>query len=183
MSAGLTGRAYIFPLAMRSHSKAIAAVVSAAIVAVGFSACGSQGIQVAKSSPYYHGAQLFLERCSGCHSLAAVGARGSATNIKDRVRTNGPDFNFRKEYVAQVVYAIHNGGFSSAIMPQNIVVGKEVQEVAQFLAKYSGLQAPKVPVIANTSLTPTTTSTSAAATTAQPSATQTSAKKTSGKKK
>ncbi|HUN78991.1 MAG TPA: hypothetical protein VMU32_08735 [Solirubrobacteraceae bacterium] len=172
---------------MRSHSRAIAAALSAAAVAVGFSACGTEGIQVAKSSPYYHGAQLFLERCSGCHSLAVVGARGSATSVKDRVRTNGPDFNFRKEYVAQVVYAIHNGGFSSAIMPQNIVVGKEVQEVAQFLAKYSGLQAPKVPVIENASATSTeaaatTTSTSAAPTSTQPSSTQPSSAQTSGKK-
>lgn len=163
---------------MRLHPKTIVAFLAAVAVAVGCSACGSEGIQVAKSSPYYHGAQLFLERCSGCHSLAVVGAEGSATNIKDRVRTNGPDFNFRKEDVAEVVYAIHNGGFSSAIMPQNIVVGKEVQEVAQFLAKYSGLKAQKLPVIPNTSLTPTTTSTSSA-----PTTTPSSAKKPTAKKK
>lgn len=165
---------------MRSHARAFAAVLSAAAVAVGFSACGTQGIQLSKSSPYYHGAQLFLERCSGCHSLAVVGAEGSATNIKDRVRTNGPDFNFRKEYVAQVVYAIHNGGFSSAVMPQNIVVGKEVQEVAQFLAKYSGLKAPKVPVIASAPVAASTTSTSAAPAT---TATQPPGKKPTAKKK
>jgi hypothetical protein len=28
-------------------------------------------------------------------------------------------------------------------MPENIVVGKDAQAVAQFLAKYSGLKAPK----------------------------------------
>jgi hypothetical protein len=124
----------------------------AVLCAVGVGACGSQGIQVPKSSAYYHGAALFLQRCSGCHTLATVGALGSATSIKDRLRTNGPNFNFRKEEYGQVLYAIRNGGFSGAIMPQNIVVGAQAREVAEFLAKYSGLQAPKVPVIENTSI-------------------------------
>jgi mono/diheme cytochrome c family protein len=142
---------------MRSHPKIVAAVISSVAVAVGFTACGTQGIQVSKSSPYYRGAVLFLDHCSGCHTLAVVGAEGSASSIKDRLRTNGPNFNFRKEYPSQVLYALRNGGFSGAIMPQNILVGKAAQEVAQFLAKYSGLQAPKVPVIANTSFGATAT--------------------------
>ncbi len=101
-------------------------------------ACGSQEIKVAKSSPYYHGAVLFLEHCSGCHTLAVVGAEGSATSIANRVKTNGPNFNFRKENVEQVLYAIRNGGFSGAIMPENIVVGEDAKAVASFLAAYSG---------------------------------------------
>jgi mono/diheme cytochrome c family protein len=108
-------------------------------------ACGSQGISVAKTSPYYRGAVLFRDHCSGCHTLATVGAEGSATSIANRVKTNGPNFNIRKEKVEQVLYAIRNGGFSGAIMPENIVVGPDAQAVAEFLAKYSGLQAQKVP--------------------------------------
>ena len=108
-------------------------------------ACGSQGIQLAKTSPYYRGAVLFLDHCSGCHTLAVVGAEGSATSISNRVKTNGPNFNFRKEDVEQVLYAIRNGGFSGAIMPENIVVGEDAQAVADFLAQYSGLKAQKVP--------------------------------------
>ncbi len=147
----------------------VVAFAAVAVATACLSACGTQGIQVSKSSPYYKGAALFLQRCSGCHTLATVGAEGSATSIKDRLRTNGPNFNFRKEQYAQVIYAIHNGGFSGAIMPQNIVVGTEAQAVAEFLAKYSGLQAPKVPVIENTAIpgapaegTSTTESTSTA---------------------
>ncbi len=108
-------------------------------------ACGSQGIQVPASSPYYHGAVLFLDHCSGCHTLAVVGAEGSATSISNRVKTNGPNFNFRKEKPEQVLFAIRNGGFSGAIMPENIVVGEDAQAIAAFLAQYSGLQAQKVP--------------------------------------
>ncbi len=133
------------------HPKILAVIVAVTAVAVGFTSCGTQGIQLAKSNADYHGAVLFLDHCSGCHTLAVVGAEGSANSIKDRLRTNGPNFNFRKENPAQVLYAIRNGGFSGAIMPENILVGQEAREVAQFLSKYSGLQAPKVPVIENTS--------------------------------
>jgi cytochrome c551 len=135
-----------------AHPKLVALVVAVIAVAVGLTSCGTQGIQLAKSSPNYHGAVLFLDHCSGCHTLATVGAEGSASSIKDRLRTNGPNFNFRKENPGQVLYAIRNGGFSGAIMPENILVGQAAREVAQFLAKYSGLQAPKVPVIENTSI-------------------------------
>jgi mono/diheme cytochrome c family protein len=134
------------------HPKIVALAAAAIALAAGFASCGTQGIQLAQSSPNYHGAVIFLDHCSGCHTLAAVGAEGSANSIKDRLRTNGPNFNFRKENAAQVLYAIRNGGFSGAIMPENILVGQAAHEVAQFLAKYSGLQAPKVPVIENTSL-------------------------------
>ena len=115
--------------------------------AVVLGACGSQGISVAKTSPYYRGAVIFRDHCSGCHTLATVGAEGSATSISDRLKTNGPNFNFRKENVEQVLFAIRNGGFSGAIMPQNIVVGDDAQAVASFLAEYSGRQAKKVPSV------------------------------------
>ncbi|MCW3027800.1 MAG: cytochrome c [Solirubrobacterales bacterium] len=108
-------------------------------------ACGSQGIQVATTSPYHHGAVLFRDHCSGCHTLSVVGAQGSATSIGNRIKQNGPNFNIRKENVEQALYAIRNGGFSGAIMPQNIVVGREAAAVASFLEKYSGRQAQKVP--------------------------------------
>jgi mono/diheme cytochrome c family protein len=114
-----------------------------AIAVLGALGCGSQGIQVSSSSSYHHGAVLFRDHCSGCHTLSVVGAQGSATNIKNRLPTNGPNFNIRKENVEQVLYAIRNGGFSGAIMPENIVVGEDAQAVASFLAQYSGRQAPK----------------------------------------
>jgi mono/diheme cytochrome c family protein len=115
------------------------------VCAVAVGACGSQGIQIAKTSPYYRGAVLFRDHCSGCHTLASVGAEGSATSIANRVKTNGPNFNIRNENVEQALYAIRNGGFSGAIMPENILVGPDAKAVATFLAAYSGRQAQKVP--------------------------------------
>ena len=107
--------------------------------------CGSQDIELDKgeSANVDNGAQLFLEHCSGCHSLDAVGAEGSADNPRDKEHTDGPNFNDRREDVEGVLYAIRNGGFSGAIMPENIVTGQDAQDVAAFLAKYAGRNAPQ----------------------------------------
>jgi mono/diheme cytochrome c family protein len=112
-----------------------------AVIAAGafLAACGSRGIEVHDQNVQIQsGAQLFAARCSGCHNLDVVGAEGGATKINDRERPDGPNFNVRKEQREQVLYAIRNGGFSGAIMPENIVVGKAANDVAAFLAKYSG---------------------------------------------
>ena len=118
------------------------------MVAAGAVACGSQGIssQIASQPQNVrHGAQLFSERCSGCHTLDVVGAQGTTLNVRQRERVDGPNFNVRKECRPQVRYAIRNGGYSGAIMPENIVVGKDTQAVAAFLQKYSGQKAKAVP--------------------------------------
>ena len=142
---------------MTPRAKAMAATAVLFASATSFAACGSKGIQIPSSSPYYRGAVLFRDHCSGCHTLDVVGAQGSATSIKNRLRTNGPNFNQRKEQANQVLYAIRNGGFSGAIMPENILVGQDAQSVAQFLAKYSGLKVAPVVSAANTGQPPTET--------------------------
>jgi mono/diheme cytochrome c family protein len=122
---------------------ALTALAVAAVTAVG---CGSEKDDQKQpgatlpgiSAEYQAGAKLFVERCSGCHNLGAVGAEGGALVIKNRERVDGPNFNVRKEDRDSVLYAIRNGGFSGAIMPQDIVVGKEAEQVADFLAKYAG---------------------------------------------
>jgi mono/diheme cytochrome c family protein len=99
--------------------------------ALALGACGTQGIQVADDDPDYTGAVLFSERCSGCHSLDAAGAQGSANR---ELRNQGPNLNQRVETADNVLYAIRTGGFSGAIMPQNIVVGDDAEAVADFVA-------------------------------------------------
>jgi mono/diheme cytochrome c family protein len=107
--------------------------------------CGTQKIKVAAPDAIHHGAVLFNQRCGGCHTLSYAATNGSGTNVKTRELTNGPNFNIRCERpVARVVYAIENGGFSGAIMPQNVVVGQDAKDVAQFVATYAGRQAPPV---------------------------------------
>ena len=110
-------------------------------------ACGTEKISVSKSqSGVSHGAQLFSQRCSGCHTLSYAATHGSALNVRTKEPNNGPNFNVRCERpVSRVLYAIENGGFSGAIMPQNVVVGQDATDVANFVATYAGRQAPPIP--------------------------------------
>ena len=114
------------------------ALFSLPVLAAGIVACGSEGISLSKSDPNYEGAQIFVERCSGCHTLKKAGTQGSAVKPQTREYKDGPNFDQRKEERDQILYAIRNGGFSSGPMPQNIVVGEEAEKVADFIAKYSG---------------------------------------------
>jgi mono/diheme cytochrome c family protein len=81
---------------------------------------------------------LFAERCSGCHTLGAAGTQGSGNNS---LRNQGPNFDQRQVNYEDALFAIRNGGFSGAIMPQNIVVGDDAEAVARFLDEYSGTEA------------------------------------------
>jgi hypothetical protein len=135
---------------MSRVAKIVASGAAALAAAACISACGSQGVDVSTASPYHQGAVIFLDHCSGCHTLSVVGAEGSATSVQNRLRTNAPNFNFRAETVQQVLYALENGGFSGQIMPENIVVGAQAQAVARFLAHYAGRDAPKTPTLPQT---------------------------------
>jgi mono/diheme cytochrome c family protein len=115
-------------------------VAIAAALALG--ACGTESIQVADSDTHYEGAVLFSERCSGCHTLKAAGAEGSANRA---LRNQGPNLDERTETSEDVLYAIRNGGFSGAIMPQNIVVGEQAEAVADFVAEYAGGEVDRPP--------------------------------------
>jgi mono/diheme cytochrome c family protein len=114
----------------------IACVLTAAVL-VG---CGGE-IEVSESDrTAYRGAVLFYERCSGCHTFKKANAYGSKPldQLQGGERTNGPNFDVRKEDRDDVLFAIRNGGFSGAIMPANIVTGEEADAVADFVARYSG---------------------------------------------
>jgi mono/diheme cytochrome c family protein len=119
-------------------------ITAAALTAVAalVAACGSQTISLSppdkSNTAIKRGAILFAQRCGGCHTLSAAGTQGSATALKNRERVDGPNFDQRRETYDQVLYAIRNGGFSGAIMPQNVAVGADASDIAKFLAKYSG---------------------------------------------
>jgi mono/diheme cytochrome c family protein len=117
-------------------------VVPAALLASG---CGEESIKVAKSDPLHQGAEIFNQRCGGCHTFDSAGTEGSSSNINSSERKDGPNFNQRLEPYEDVIYAIENGGFSSGPMPQNIVTGHEAQLVACFVATYSGQDAKQEP--------------------------------------
>jgi len=128
----------------------VSLLVGIAACALALTACGTQKISVPKSQgDVYHGAVLFSQRCAGCHTLSYAATRGSAVNVRTAEYNNGPNFNVRCERpAARVLYAIENGGFSGSIMPQNVVVGHDAIDVAEFVATYAGRQAPAIPGVA-----------------------------------
>jgi mono/diheme cytochrome c family protein len=118
---------------------ALAFAVAFGLLACGF---GEEKVSVSKGDPEYNGAVLFATHCSGCHTLSAAGTQGTGNRGE---RTQGPNLDQRTETYDDALFAIQNGGFSGAIMPQNILVGEEAKEVARFVAKYAGSEAEESP--------------------------------------
>jgi mono/diheme cytochrome c family protein len=112
--------------------------------------CGTQGVQVSSGDPTHEGAEIFAQRCSGCHTLTPAGTEGSGNRSQ---RVQGPNLDQRQETLNDVIYAIRNGGFSGAIMPQNIVVGADADKVAAFVAKYAGQDVVNSPRPASSTTT------------------------------
>jgi mono/diheme cytochrome c family protein len=136
---------------MSRPTRVILTALAAIAVGLFASACGTQHVHVDANDPNYdtnlQAANLFHERCAGCHTLAYAATMGSAANVRTAEAINGPNFNIRCERpVIRVLYAIENGGFSGAYMPANIFVGVQAREVARFVAEYSGRQAPLEPL-------------------------------------
>ena len=86
-----------------------------------------------------------------CSSPSAARAATRSTPPAHRgrptaqLRNQGPNLNQRIESADNVLYAIRNGGYSGAIMPQNIVVGDDAEAVADFVAKYAGGDVDRPP--------------------------------------
>jgi mono/diheme cytochrome c family protein len=123
-------------------TRPVLAFTAAAAAALVLAACGTEGISVSPDDPTYSGAVLFAERCSGCHTLTPAGTQGTANRA---LRAQGPNLDQRVESVDDVLFAIRNGGFSGAIMPQNIVTGEEANAVAEFVAEHAGSEAGEPP--------------------------------------
>lgn len=134
---------------MRRPAKVL--LLSWAVAVAGLATgCGTERINIPSSDPNrasnLEGAKLFSQRCSGCHTLSYAATNGSAANPRTAEFNNGPNFNVRCERpITRVLYAIENGGFSGAIMPQNVVVGPDAIAVARFVATYAGRQAKTAP--------------------------------------
>jgi mono/diheme cytochrome c family protein len=117
---------------------------TALFAALGLAACGfgEEGVSVSKDDPDHNGAVLFATHCSGCHTLSAAGTQGTGNR---GLRTQGPNLDQRTETYDDALFAIQNGGFSGAIMPSSIVVGREAEAVARFVARYAGDEAETSP--------------------------------------
>src|SRR3954451_11296081 len=89
-----------------------------------------------------HGQQLFVAHCGACHTFHAAGTVGQIGPNLDDIAINEAD----------VLHAIRTGGGRrakgqgagrSGNMPQNLVTGKDAQDVAAFVgANASGSSTP-----------------------------------------
>jgi len=125
---------------VRNPVTAVAAVSCALLLG----ACGSEGVSVSAETDATasEGAEIFASHCAGCHTISGAGSQGSGNRA---LRAQGPNFDQRVESYDEVLFAIRNGGFSGAIMPQNIVVGDDAAKVAEFVSKYSGTDVDESP--------------------------------------
>jgi mono/diheme cytochrome c family protein len=135
---------------MRRSFRLTTLLLVAVAVAVCASACGQQKVAIPRSDAHYTAdyasAELFHERCGGCHTLSYAAAAGSGNNPRTYLAISGPNFNVRCERpVARVLYAIENGGFGGAYMPANIVVGQQARNMAMFVSRFAGRKAPIQP--------------------------------------
>jgi mono/diheme cytochrome c family protein len=138
----------------RSYRR-ISIVLAALFVALAAAACGQEKVgdltgvvstSNASYKSYEASAEIFHQRCGGCHTLSYAAANGSGNNPRTYLSISGPNFNVRCERpVARVLYAIENGGFGGAYMPANIVVGAQARAVAEFVSKFAGRQAAVQP--------------------------------------
>jgi len=104
-------------------------------------ACGSEDVSVTTPEDEA-GAVLFADHCAGCHTLSAAGTQGSGNRS---LRAQGPNLDQRAVSYEDALFAIHNGGASGAVMPQNIVVGDDAEKIAEFIDQYSGSQVEDSP--------------------------------------
>ncbi len=78
------------------------------------------------------GKELFRQNCAGCHTLAAVQAKGITGPNLDRLG------NVSRR---RVLAAISNGGTGKLQMPAGLLDGEDAEAVAAFVAKASGARA------------------------------------------
>jgi mono/diheme cytochrome c family protein len=115
--------------------------IAIAATALPLAACGTEDVSVT-SSEDEAGAVLFAEHCAGCHTLSPAGTQGSGNRS---LRVQGPNLDQRAVSYDDALFAIHNGGASGAVMPQNIVVGDDAEKVARFIDEYSGTEVEDTP--------------------------------------
>jgi cbb3-type cytochrome c oxidase subunit III len=105
--------------------------LAAALLAGG---CGTGGIS--KAGDPDKGKKLFLEKCGGCHTLAAAGTHGNqGPNLDDAFaydRLQG----FKPVTIEQVVR--DQIELAGPPMPQNLVTGSDADAVAAYVALVAG---------------------------------------------
>jgi len=105
--------------------------LATALLAAG---CGTGGIS--KSGDADKGKQLFLAKCSGCHTLADAGSHGNQGPNLDDAFAYSRRQGFKQVTIEQVVR--DQIELSVPPMPQNLVTGADADAVAAYVAMVAG---------------------------------------------
>jgi cbb3-type cytochrome c oxidase subunit III len=111
-----------------------AAAVLALATALLAAGCGTGGL--ATGGDQSQGKTLFLDKCAGCHTLAAAGSHGiQGPNLDDAFKYSR-DQGFKEVTIEQVV----RDQIELAVppMPQNLVTGADADAVAAYVAAVAG---------------------------------------------
>jgi cbb3-type cytochrome c oxidase subunit III len=105
--------------------------LATALLAAG---CGTGGLST--SGDQTQGKKLFLEKCAGCHTLAAAGSHGvQGPNLDDAFKY-ARDQGFKEVTIEQVVR--DQIELAAPPMPQNLVTGVGADAVAAYVAAVAG---------------------------------------------
>jgi cbb3-type cytochrome c oxidase subunit III len=126
----------------------VRSVLLLAVAAFALAGCGAGGL--VRNGDKDTGKKLFVQKCAGCHTLAAAGATGTIGPNLDDSFAEARKEGYKESAIADIVagqirspgqYAT---GSSSdrlqANMPANLVHGKDLDDVAAFVAANAGTQ-------------------------------------------
>jgi cbb3-type cytochrome c oxidase subunit III len=112
---------------------------SAAVLVLGVAlltaGCGTGGIS--KSTDVSAGHDLFLDKCGGCHTLAAAGTHGTQGPNLDYAFAPSKRQGFKDVTVEQVVR--DQIELAELPMPANLVTGSDADAVAAYVASVAGV--------------------------------------------
>jgi mono/diheme cytochrome c family protein len=93
-----------------------------------------------------NGKQLFLTkgRCGSCHQLKDAGSKGTTGPDLDAAFTYDRQQGFKESTIRQVVR--DQIRFASPPMPQDLLEGKDADDVATYIAKCAGRTCPNITV-------------------------------------
>jgi mono/diheme cytochrome c family protein len=113
----------------------IAATVLAASAALGLAACGGD-----READLANGRARFIASCGSCHTLADAGTTGTVgPNLDDAFRASRRQGFEDSSFEGVVRYWISTPEQrSEPIMPANLVIGRDAEDVAAYVAAGAG---------------------------------------------
>ncbi len=130
---------------MRSRLLASSVALVIAGGALALSGCGGAESTLATADTQA-GKTLFVQQCGGCHTLDDAGTKGTAgPNLDDAFRASRQQgfletdfYGLVKRWIQIAPQAPLPGSYPVA-MPQDLVTGKDAEDVAAYVATFAGI--------------------------------------------